>query len=156
MNEPLSSTERPTNNESMRSDAKKKGFNWLPAIVLLSVFLIGFAPMWLKSNRLTRELNRAQISLRLGAIQLTLATAALDARRGEYETSRQGMVSFFNLITSELDRGVESALPSSAGADLKPLLDQRDNLITLLARNDPAAAERLAGVCESFRKSLVK
>lgn len=156
MNEPLSSTGKPFEKQQSPPVAKMKRFKWLPAIVLLSVFLVGFAPMWLKSNRLARELNRALTSLRLETIQLTLATAALDARRGEYETSRQGMISFFNLVTGELDRGSGSALPSSAGNDLKPLLAQRDNLITLLARNDPASAERLTSVCESFRKSLGK
>jgi hypothetical protein len=35
---------------------------------------------------------------------------------------------------------------------LQPLLNQRDDLITLLARGDPAAAERLVNACASIRK----
>ncbi|MBI4327691.1 MAG: hypothetical protein HY674_20865 [Chloroflexi bacterium] len=128
----------------------------MPAIVLFVVFFTGFAPMWLKSSRLAGELNRAQSALRLETIQLTLANAALDARRGEYEPARQGMTSFFNLVTAELDRGIGSALPSGAPGDLQPLHAQRDDLITLLARGDPAAAERLASAYVSFRKAIGK
>jgi hypothetical protein len=132
----------------------KRLSTWLPVFVLCAVFLVGFVPMWLKSNRLGAELFRAQREARIEQIQITFANAALDARRGDYEPARQGMTSFFNLVTAELDRGMASALPAGAAADLKPLLGQRDELITLLARSDPASAERLANAYASFRQTL--
>ena len=36
----------------------------------------------------------------------------------------------------------------------QPLLNQRDDLITLLARGDPASAERLANACANVRKTF--
>lgn len=131
-----------------------KRFSWLPVIVLFGVFCTGFLPMWIKSARLSAELNRSEASLRLESIQLSLATAALDARRGDYEPARQGMVAFFNRVTAERERGLGSALPFSARSGLEPLLAQRDDVITLLARSDPASAERLAAIHSSFRKLL--
>jgi hypothetical protein len=129
---------------------------WLPVGMAAVVFLAGFVPMWVKSSRLERNLHTAQVELRLKALQITLANASLDARRGDYEPARQGMTSFFNLLTAELDRGSASALPAGAPGKLQPLLAQRDDLITLLARGDPAAGERLANAYVSFQKAIGK
>ncbi len=126
----------------------------MPVFVLCGAFLVGFVPMWLKSSRLNRELSRSERQARVQQIQITFADAPLDARRGDYEPARQRMASFFTLVSAELDRGIGSALPSSASEGLKPLLAQRDDLITLLARGDPASAERLATAYARFRKTL--
>jgi hypothetical protein len=123
-------------------------------VVLLAAFSAGFVPMWLKSSRLAGELHRAQQELRRTQLQITLAYAALDARRGEYEAARQGAAKFFSLVTAEIDRGIGSALPSGARSELQPLLDQRDDLITLLARGDPASADRMANASATFRQTL--
>lgn len=129
---------------------------WLPALFLCGAFLAGFAPMWLKSSRLSAELSRAQQQVRVLQIQITLADAALDARRGDYEPARQRLATFFTLVQAETERGFGSALPASATEGLKPMLERRDDLITLLARGDPASAERLAAAYAGHRKSLGK
>lgn len=136
--------------------SKRKGRlgSWLPVIVLLAVFGVGFVPMWLKSSRLTTELQRSQQELRRTQLQVTLAYATLDARRGEYESARRGAASFFTQLTEELDRSVGSGLPANAKTELQPLLTQRDDLITLLARGDPASADRMAEAAAVFRKVL--
>ncbi len=156
MNEPLTPTPNPFGKEPSPTIAPKKRSGWLPVIVLVGVFLVGFVPMWLKSSRLNSELSRAQRQLRVEQIQMTFANATLDARRGAYEPARQRMASFFTLVNAELERGLGSALPSSASEGLKPLLVQRDDLITLLARGDPASAERLATAYADFRKAIGK
>jgi hypothetical protein len=38
--------------------------------------------------------------------------------------------------------------------NLKPLLNERDDLITLLARSDPASADRLAQLYVSFKNGM--
>jgi len=134
--------------------AKKKRSAWLPVFVLLVVFLAGFVPMWLKSSRLNHELFRTERQMRLDQLQITLADAALEARRGDYEPARQSAANFFTLVTAELDRGPGSALPANARSELQPLLAQRDDLITLLARSDPASAGRLADAYAGFCKTL--
>ncbi len=129
---------------------------WLPAAVIVGAFLIGFVPMWFKTHRLNSEVLRAQGEARVQHIQMTFADAALEARRGEYEPARQRLASVFALINAELERGPASALPDGAAEGLKPLLALRDDLITLLARGDPASAERLATAYADFRKTLGK
>lgn len=148
MNEELKSNEVPAKPRKLTA--------WLPVLVLCGTFLVGFVPMWLKSSRLNAELFRAERQARVQQIQMTFADATLDARRGDYEPARQRMASFFTLVNAELDRGIGSALPSGSAQTLKPLLSQRDNLITLLARGDPAAAERLATAYADFRKTIGK
>ena len=132
----------------------RKRSSWVPVFVLCGVFLVGFVPMWLKSHRLNYELFRSQRQTRVDAIQIAFANATLDARRGDYEPARQQMTKFFSLVTAEMDRGVGSALPTALADELKPVLAQRDNLITLLARGDPASAERLATAYAGFEKVL--
>jgi hypothetical protein len=153
MNEQPQPGKKPEAETASPPPAKKRK-SWLPMLVLLGVYLAGFGPMWLKSSRLNRQLFGAERELRLNLIQLTFANAALEARRGKYEPARQNMANFFNLITSEQDRGVGSALPTGASEALKPLLAQRDDLITLLARGDAASAERLATAYADFRQAL--
>ena len=160
MNEPTPSTPNPFGKETSSAASPvatvKKRSGWLPVFVLVGVFLIGFVPMWIKSSGLNAELFRAQRQSRVDQIQLTFANAALEARRGDYESARKGAADAFTLIRAELDRGIGSALPASASEGLKPLLAQRDDLITLLARSDPASAERLAMAYADFRKTLGK
>jgi hypothetical protein len=155
MNEEFKPQGTPAIETPAQSQAKKRP-SWLPVAVLVGVFLAGLVPMWLKSGRLNAELFRAQQQARVQQIQITLAGAALDARRGDYELARQALASFFTLANTELERGTGSALPIGASEGLKSILAQRDDLITLLARGDPASAERLAAVYAAFRKALAQ
>jgi hypothetical protein len=156
MNDEMKSKETVAANTPSSVAKPRRLTAWLPALVLCVVFLLGFVPMWLKSSRLNGELFRTGRQARVQQIQITFADAALDARRGDYEPARQRMAGFFTLVNAELDRGIGSALPASASEGLKPLLTQRDDLITLLARGDPASAERLATAYVDFRKTLGK
>ena len=82
-----------------------------------------------------------------------LSAAALDARRGDYEPARKSMSDFFTNLSSELDRSEDSALDQTQKEAVRPLLTQRDEIITLLARSDPAAADRLSNLDASYRKA---
>jgi len=155
MNEPSQPAKNPTPETTCPTPAKKCSA-WRPVLILVGVFLVGFAPVWLKSSRLNGQLLRAERQVRLERIQLTFANAVLDARRGEYEPARQNMASFFSQVAAEQERGLDSALPSESSDAIKVLLTQRDDLITLLARGDPASAERLATAYSNFRKALGK
>lgn len=117
------------------------------AAVLLVVFLLGLVPMWLSAREATSQRDAAQASLRLSHLQTRLATAAINARRGEYELARTTLSDFFTELRAEVARpAAESALTKSQRTAAKPILEQRDELITLLARSDPAAADRLSGL----------
>ncbi|MDQ3667452.1 MAG: hypothetical protein M3410_12915 [Acidobacteriota bacterium] len=124
------------------------------AAVLLIVFLIGFVPMWLKARGNADDLATAQRQLSLAQLQNTLASATIDARRGEYEPARQAASDFFTSLRAEADKGTDSVLTDSQKPNIQSLFDGRDEVITLLARSDPAAADRLSDLYASYRKVM--
>jgi hypothetical protein len=134
-----------------RSDSRLKRFA-IYGLVLLIVFLAGFVPMWTSARSRMHERDAARASLRTSRLQNLIANAAIDARRGEYEPARQAASEFLTSLQSELDPGADSVFNDSQKAGLRPLFDGRDEIITLLARSDPAAADRLADLYVRFRQ----
>jgi hypothetical protein len=126
------------------------------AVLLLVVFLLGFVPMWLKSRDCSSSLSAAEHQLNLARIQNALASAVVDARRGDYEPARQAASSFFTSLRAETDRGDEPALSQAQRDGVQPLFTRRDEIITLLARSDPASADRLSDLYVSYRKIMNK
>ena len=122
--------------------------------VLLVVFLLGFVPMWLQSRASAAKLADAERRLTLVGMQGNIASAAIDARRGDYEPARQSVSQFFTSLRAEIDKGDTSDLTQAQRAGVQPLLDGRDEIITLLARSDPASADRLADLYVAYRKAL--
>ena len=120
--------------------------------VLLAVFLLGLVPMWIKSRGQASSLADAEQQLTLARLQNNLSAAALDARRGDYEPARQAASQFFTALRAEADKEGASALTQAQRAGVEPLFTQRDELITLLARSDPAAADRLSDLYANYRK----
>ncbi|MFN2512459.1 MAG: hypothetical protein ABR568_13705 [Pyrinomonadaceae bacterium] len=124
------------------------------AAVFLIGVLLGVVPMWLKARGCANELEIAQRELNLARMQNNLASAAIDARRGEYEPARQAASNFFTSLRGEADKTTGSVLTDSQKQNLQPLFGGRDEVITLLARSDPAAADRLADLYASYRKVM--
>ncbi len=122
----------------------------------LCIFLLGLVPMWLKAREAASQRDAARRELRLSQMSGTLASAVIDARRGEYEPARQTASDFFTALRTQVDGGEDSALTAPQRAAAAPLLERRDDLVTLLARSDPAAAEQLSDVYVSYRKAVVE
>jgi hypothetical protein len=122
--------------------------------VLLIVFLLGFVPMWLKARTSDARLADAERQLTLVGMQGNLASAALDARRGDYEPARQAVSQFFTSLRAEIDKGDTSYFTEAQRAGVQPLFAGRDEIITLLARSDPASADRLSDLYVAYRKAL--
>jgi hypothetical protein len=122
--------------------------------VLLAVFLLGFVPMWLKARECGRSLAAAEQQLSLARTQNSLASAVVDARRGEYEPARQSASQFFTSLREEADKGDASALARAQRESAGPLFNLRDEIITLLARSDPASADRLSDLYVAYRKVI--
>jgi len=145
-------------------EGSKTGGGWRTVLLLIgavAVFLAGFAPMWLKSREQAARSDAvlAQVTVierdrNLARLETSIAAGALDARRGEYEAARQYTSQFFQSLQDEMDRGIRSDLTTAQRQELRSLLDMRDDLITLLARSDPACAERLMEVYLTARKAL--
>ena len=119
--------------------------------LLLVVFLLGFVPIWLKSREYSSRLSEVEHRLGMVLIENTLASAVIDARRGKYEPARQAASLFFNSLRAETDKGNESALSQAQREGLRPLFIPRDEIITLLARGEPASADRLSELYVSYR-----
>jgi len=126
----------------------------LYAVLLLVAFLLGFIPMWWKSRECSGSLSEAEHQLSLARLQNALASAVIDARRGDYEPARQAASDFFTYVRAETDRGDASALSPAQREGVLPLLTRRDEIITLLARSDPVSAERLSDLHVSYRKIM--
>jgi hypothetical protein len=126
----------------------------LTLAALIAVYLAGFIPTWLKLRDQTAQREKAEHALMPLRLVKDLGSAAIDARRAEYEAARQEASAFYTAARYEIDAGDKSALAKAQRDALAPLLGPRDELITLLARSDPAAAERLSTLYATVRKIL--
>jgi len=141
------------------------------AALLIVGFILGFVPMWARSRRrlstaadnsdLARTQNAlasagAAHQLELARMQNTLASAAIDAHRGDYESARITASGFFTSLRAEANKGDDSSLSQAQKDGVELVFTRRDELISLLARNDPAAAERLSDLYVSFRELMSK
>lgn len=122
--------------------------------VLLVVFLLGFVPMWLKARTATNTLTQNEHQLFLVRNQNDLASAVIDARRGDYEPARQAVSRFFTSLREEIDKGSSSSYTQAQRDAMQALFAGRDELITLLARSDPASADRLSDLFVAYRKIM--
>jgi hypothetical protein len=126
----------------------------IAAGALVLGIVIGFVPAWVMGQRQAKEFANARQELELNVLQNLLGSAAVGARRGNYEPARQEVSEFFTRLRTEADRGEKSALNAGQRERVTPLFDQRDNIITLLARGDPASAERLSDLYVEYRKAM--
>ncbi|HZI85929.1 MAG TPA: hypothetical protein VFD48_03785 [Pyrinomonadaceae bacterium] len=122
--------------------------------VLVVIFLLGFIPMWLKARAAKNSLIETQHQLILVRMQSNLASAVIDARRGDYEPARQAASQFFTTLSAEIDKGDTSNFTQAQRQGLQPLFAGRDEIITLLARSDPASADRLSDLYVSYRRIM--
>jgi hypothetical protein len=125
-------------------------------VVAIAIFLSGFLPAWFKGRAYASQLRAAQSDLHLDQIQLALASAAIDARRGDYEPARGAAASFFTLLSAGVEPPRDRPFSAQQRESLAQLLKQRDSVITLLARSDPASAERLSEIFVACRKALAR
>jgi len=121
---------------------------------LLVVFLLGLIPMWLSARESSNQLDKVRRELKLLQIQNTLASAAIDARRAEYEPARKSASEFFVTLRTEMDLGGDSALSQSQRDRLTQVFTQRDEIITLLARSGPVSADLLSDLYVSYQRAI--
>lgn len=112
--------------------------------ILIVVFLLGLAPMLVYNFQLSSGLKAKESELRKGRMLNTLASAAIYARRGEYETARQNASTFFTDLSQETDKRGATIFSAQELQGLATVTSGRDDIITLLSRNDPASADRLS------------
>lgn len=148
--------EKKTDEKSQNPDKQNPliGKTAIYAAVLLVVFMLGFVPMWLTARERANNLAETQRQLKVAQIQNLLASAVIDARGAEYESARQSASDFFTKLRAEIERESNSALTQAQRENINPLFAQRDEIITLLSRSDPASADRLSNFYDSYRKAI--
>jgi len=114
----------------------------LLAGLLFLGFLLGYVPTWRAARESSRQRDAAQANLRVSQLQNRLATAEMYSRRGDYESARLATSNFFTDLRAEINRQ-ESGFTTNQREAVQPILGERDDVITLLARSDSAATERL-------------
>lgn len=123
------------------------------ATVFVAGLLLAALPLAFFLFQTTRDRNAISLDLRAASLELSLVRATVLARNGDYSTARDEASSFFTSARTEVDRQSDT-LDTAHTTALKNLLLERDPVITLLARSDPASAERLAQLYLSYRGSV--
>lgn len=129
--------------------ASKRWLIW-PALIVLA-FLLGLLPMWYSKYNLSQEFDKTKVELGRQRLLNSLSAGAVYARRGEYETARQYASKFYTDVQAEMDNAESKTLSTAERTQILPLLMSRDEIITLLSRADPAAAERLSNLYIEYR-----
>jgi flagellar biosynthesis/type III secretory pathway M-ring protein FliF/YscJ len=149
---------RPRVVTSVSDEEGKRNIRWkriaLYVVLAIVFFLLGLIPMGLRARQYAEEREAAQHDFRLKEMETQLAAAVINADRGEYEPARQTASDFFTSLRSQIDRGPDSDLSDFQRERLKSLLSQRDDVITLLARSDPAAVIRLSDIYVAYEKAM--
>ena len=109
--------------------------------------------MWLRAHQRTSERDQALRNFQKSELQNQLAAAALDSRRGEYEPAREELSQFFLSLNAAITHKNDMDVTPEQVKLFQPMLSERDELITLLARSDPASADRLSNLDVAFRKA---
>ena len=139
--------------EPIKTTHRIRGFVIYVALLLVA-FLLGFVPVWLKSRESSGSLSEAERQSSLAKMQNSLGCAAINARRGDYETARQAASDFFTFLRAEMSKDVDSALSQAQEDGAQLLLAQRDQIITLLARGDAASADLLSDAYVAYCKVM--
>ena len=132
-------------NWQSRTTHRVRGFI-LHVALLLVAFLLGFVPMWIKSRECSSRLAEAERQTSLARMENSLASAAIHAQRGDYETARQAASDFFTALRTVTANGVDSGLSEAEIAGLQTLLTRRDEIVTPLARGDTASTDLLSAL----------
>jgi hypothetical protein len=123
---------------------------WLVlAVGAVFLFIAGLSIPYARAVRLDARLERTVRALTLARVENTLATAALEARRGRYESARQLASDFFTRL-----QGAGVDLPAEARDEMRAVLTHRDTTITLLSRGAATSADLLDRLIAAYRSIL--
>ena len=122
-------------------------------ICFLVGLLIGLIPIGVRLFQTQRERDALQQQLRVAHLEMNLSSAAVLARHGDYTAARDAASRFFAEARTAVD-SEDDALTAAQLAHLQAALNDRDPMISLLTRADPAAAERLTTMSVALRSAF--
>lgn len=120
-------------------------------IPLLIAFLVGLLPGTIVAWQQHSASKNSQRDVAVYQIRDRSGMSAMYARRGDYDRARTLASSMFRSMRERVDakEGDEASLQH-----LRKILAERDDIITLLARNDPAGADRLLSIQQQLVQAL--
>lgn len=121
----------------------------LIAGAILIAFAGGFGWQYVRVQELEEELEVARRDVAFTQLESTLAAAAVQAHRGDYEAARRLTSEFFTALQANIERA-----PTDTREELNAILAERDEIITLLSRADPQGRETLTSTFLRYRVSL--
>jgi hypothetical protein len=116
--------------------------------VLVGALLTGI-PLGIRLYQLQRDRTALQEQVEWAELEIDLARASVMARHGDYAAARDAASSFFSRARLQLDAGGDLSAPERTY--LQSVLTERDTIITLFARGDPAGAERTTAMYVAYR-----
>ena len=122
-------------------------------ICFLAGLLLALIPLGIRLVQTQRERDALQQQLRVANLEMNLSSAAVMARHGDYTAARDAASRFFTDATQSVDSG-DKMLTAAQLSYLQSVLADRDALITLLARGDPAGAERSTALYVAHRAAF--
>ena len=122
-------------------------------ICFVAGLLIALIPMAILLFQAQRERNAVQQQLRVANLEMNLSSAAVMARHGDYTASRETASRFYTDARQAVDSD-DDALTAAQTTYLQSALTERDAVIALLSRGDPAAAERLTTMYVAHRAAF--
>jgi hypothetical protein len=123
------------------------------AMTFLAGLLIAAIPLGISLIRTQGERETSRQQLRLVNLEINLASAAVMARHGDYTAARDAANRYFSDARAAVDGGDEMLTPAQS-AYLQSALAERDALIALLSRGDPAGVERSTTMYVEHRKAF--
>jgi hypothetical protein len=120
----------------------------------LAGLLIGLIPTGISLFQTQRERDALRQQLQIAHLELHLSSAAVLARHGDYEAARDSASRFFSDAAVAVDTSGNDLLTALQRTSLQSALTDRDAMITLLARGDPAGAERLTAMYVAHRAAF--
>ncbi len=109
------------------------------AIVLVLVFLAGFAPQYVKNRTLESELQNARRSIAAAGLRDLAAMSYFQAMQKNYGLAAGAAARYFNRLPEVANQMQDPARQQA----LHELLSRRDSLTAELARGDAGAASDL-------------
>lgn len=123
---------------------------WVIGALALGL-LLGSAVQFARGERLDRRVDDGARALTAARVEVALAGAVAEAQAGNHELARQRASEFY----TGLQRRLAPVLTGPAAAGAQRLLVQRDAVVTLLARGDPASPSVLRRLWTDYRALVV-
>ena len=119
------------------STPKKIGI-W--SVVLIAVFLLGYLPATMNSQRAQVQRSDLEYKLRLAELRSQLGMSSYEANRNNFANAAQFSSEFFDGLRNIVDATRDETLKQK----LQAVLSRRDEITTNLAEANPVVKEKLS------------